>query len=338
MPTLLRRRGVLGYLTFLPATLLFLLLCSCGSQNGGQTTSNVLTQCTGATNNAECRAVTVNGVSRYYLLYVPANFQANLSGLVVALHGSGGTGADMEQGTGMNTKANEAGFAVAYPYGLVAPGVGITEWHNYFDDSIWASNPPDDVSFMRALVSAVEAEVHPDPRRIYFTGISNGGLFAHKVGIEMSDVVAAVGIVEGTLYGFNGNVQGIPPAKASVSVLIFHGDADNVIPYCAQQGVASQEITFNYWTQTPANQCSTLDSSMPLCSGGSLSTLNEKDGAGCSGGAEVRFYRLLGGVHEWYEVPMNIAGQVPYNPNLNSSTGVTTDDILWNFFAAHPKP
>ena len=27
-----------------------------------------------------------------------------------------------------------------------------------------------------------------------------------------------------------------------------------------------------------------------------------------------------------------------YNPNLNSTTGVVTDDILWNFFASHAKP
>jgi poly(3-hydroxybutyrate) depolymerase len=53
---------------------------------------------------------------------------------------------------------------------------------------------------------------------------------------------------------------------------------------------------------------------------------------------EVRFYRLTGGTHEWYLTPMNVAGQIPYNPDFDSTTGITTNDILWSFFAAHPKP
>jgi hypothetical protein len=33
----------------------------------------------------------------------------------------------------------------------------------------------------------------------------------------------------------------------------------------------------------------------------------------------------------------NVPGQVPFNPALNRRTGVTTNDILWTFFAEHPK-
>jgi polyhydroxybutyrate depolymerase len=273
-------------------------------------------------------------------LHVPDNFVANSGALVVMLHGSGGSGFQMENGTGMNSRANLTGFAVAYPDGLVAPVVGVTEWHNYFDDGIWAPQaPPDDIGFMRALVNAVTAEIHPDPKKVYVAGISNGGVFAYRVGIEMPDIVAAIGVVEGTLYGFNGNLQGIPPAKAPVSVLIFHGDADTTIPYCETPQIASQEQTFDYWSQTAANQCTNLDSSAPLCdAAGTITSLLEKDATGCGGGVEVKFYRLVGGAHEWYSLPMNVSGQVPYNPDFDSTTGVATNDILWNFFTAHSKP
>lgn len=342
MLAILRRPRILSHLAFWLIVCVFLLAGSCGSQNSTlvSPTPPALTGCTGASNNADCREVIVNGISRYYLLHVPASFQANSSALVVVLHGSSGTGAEIEQLSGMSSKADATGFAVAYPYALVVPqSGGITDWHNYFDDSMWAPNPPDDIAFMRMLVSAVEAEIHTDPKKVYFAGLSNGALFAYRVGIEMPDIVAAVGIVEGTLYGFSGNVQGIPPARAPVSVQIFHGDADTVIPYCAQQGVASQEVTFNYWIQTPANGCTALDSSLPLCDAqGNITSLGEKDATGCNGGVEVRFYRLFGGIHGWYSGAMNLPGQVPYNPDFNSTTGTTTNDILWNFFAAHPKP
>ena len=240
----------------------------------------------------------------------------------------------------MSAKADSAGFAVAYPDALVAAQAGKSEWHNYFDDQIWTPHsPPDDVAFMRALVSAVSAEIHPNPKKVYFAGLSNGALFAYRIGIEMSDVVAAIGIVEGTLYGFGGNPQGIPPAKGPVSVLILHGDADQTIPYCGGMFIASQDVTLNYWIHTPANACTTVNSSTPLCDSlGNIQSIDEKHATGCSGGAEIVLYKLIGGTHTWYSVPMNTAGQVPFNSALDSSTGVVTNDILWSFFATHPKP
>jgi hypothetical protein len=38
-------------------------------------------------------------------------------------------------------------------------------------------------------------------------------------------------------------------------------------------------------------------------------------------------------------VPLNgVVLPAPYNPHLNATTGVTTNDVIWNFFASHPKP
>jgi polyhydroxybutyrate depolymerase len=315
-----------------------LLAGSCGSGGAGSS-ANSPSPCFAITGDPSCRTLTVGGTPRAYLIHVPANFQANSSGLVVVLHGSGGSGAQIAGYSQMSQKADQAGFAVAYPYALIASPQAGSEWHNYFDAGIWASPPPDDVAFLRQLVATIQAEIHPDPKKIYFAGFSNGALMAYRIGIEMPDVVAAVGIVEGSLFGFGGNLQGVPAAAAPVSVLIFHGDNDTVIPYCSGPGLASQEITFNYWTQTSSNSCTTSNSAAPLCDAqGNISSLNEKDATGCRGGVEVKFYRLIGGQHAWYTVPMNVAGQAPYNPAFDSTTGIAMNDILWNFFATHAKP
>lgn len=34
---------------------------------------------------------------------------------------------------------------------------------------------------------------------------------------------------------------------------------------------------------------------------------------------------------------MSVPGQAPFNPYFDGATGVTTNDTLWGFFAAHPK-
>lgn len=93
----------------------------------------------------------------------------------------------------------------------------------------------------------------------------------------------------------------------------------------------------DYWSS--ANACATIGDNAPLCDAqGNITAVFEKDGTACTGNTEVKFYKLMGGVHTWYTAPMNVSGQAPFNPDFNSTTGITTDDILWKFFAAHPKP
>ena len=156
--------------------------------------------------------------------------------------------------------------------------------------------------------------------------------------VSEDDIVAAIGVVEGTVVS-PGSVSALPNPAHPVSVLMLHGDQDPTVPCCSAAPVASQEESFNYWSGPRANSCTTFDTSQPICDAQLQQTaISEKDASGCAGNAEVKFYRLQGGVHLWYTVPMNVAGQTPYNPTLTATTGVTTNDILWNFFASHPKP
>jgi hypothetical protein len=110
---------------------------------------------------------------------------------------------------------------------------------------------------------------------------------------------------------------------------------DSTVLYCGGQAYASQEQSLNYWSA--ANRCSTTDTRAPLCDAQGITSVAEKDASGCAQGTEVKFYKLLGGEHDWYTVPMNAPGNSPFNPNFDARSGVTTDDIVWNFFATHPK-
>jgi polyhydroxybutyrate depolymerase len=315
-----------------------LLSCGGGSSRPGSGSCNFQT-------GGNC-SLNVNGVLRTYVLHVPSNLQSGANALVIAFHGANGSGAQFEGATLLDQKAGQVGFAVAYPDGLPNSG-GHTSWNGYFDPT-YGSNPPDDTGFSQQLIQTLVLNLHTDPKKVYVTGISAGGYMAHRVAIDHPDLVAAAGVVEGSLtVQTAGGTQQPAAAGNSVSILILHGDADPVIHYCGVSNssvvVTSQDQTFNYWYQTPANSCTSLNTSSNLCTAylGSPTSVTLKDATGCNNGAEVRFYRLIGGTHNWYEVPMNVApgtATQPYNPNFNSSTGVTTNDILWNFFASHAKP
>jgi polyhydroxybutyrate depolymerase len=280
----------------------------------------------------ECQTLTSIQPARVYLLHVPASFRTNASGLVIALHGSGESGTLFRSRSQLSEKADQAGFAVAYPYALLSPGAGITEWNELFSNS-FGGDPPDDVSFLRQLIKALQAQLRPDPRRIYITGFSNGGFMAHRAGIQLSGFVAAIAVAEGSVAS-TGSIQNVPVPLEPVSVLMLHGDADTTVPYCNAQPYVSQEQSFNYWST--ANRCSRTDTAAPLCDAQGITSVAEKDASECARSTEVKFYKLLGGQHEWYTIPMN-AGSSPFNPSFDATSGVTTVDIVWNFFATHPK-
>ena len=273
------------------------------------------------------RSIVVNGATRTYALHVPVAFQARVGALVVALHGAGDTGVSFEGMTGLSATADRYGFAVVYPDGLFNPRVGATDWQHFGDDFT------DDVGFLRQLVMAVSAGIQSDPRRTYIAGFSDGGRLAHRAGVELSDLIAGIGDVGGSLFQ-DASVT-IPPARAPVSVLILHGDADT---YCGKPLDASQDQTFDYWTGGLADSCSSIDPALPLCDPqGDITSVVTKRGQNCGAGSAVMLYRLIGARHAWYGTVLNVPGQVPFNPDLTAITGTTTNDLIWNFFDAHPK-
>src|SRR5215471_8908118 len=182
-----------------------LLSCGGGSSGGpagGGTPCNARTGTT-------CESLQVNGVKRTYLQHVPANFQPNTGALVIVLHGSGGSGLDMETSTAFSTLADQTGFAVVYPDGLVDSSTGQSDWSYFFNDFT------DDVAFFRQLIPALQASVRPDPKRIYVTGFSAGAFMSYRLGVELSNLIAAVAAVEGAISS-NENPASVPDAAAPV--------------------------------------------------------------------------------------------------------------------------
>lgn len=276
----------------------------------------------------------VNGVTRQYRLYIPTNIPPAPS-LVLYLHGAHG---GMYEGdtNGWTNKAASAGFVAAYPQAL--PNLSnITSWNLYYNSS-FGSRPPDDVGFIKAIILALETGVAVDHRKVFVTGFSLGGFMASRVGVDLSDMVAAVAPIAGELWQSIG--PPIPAEKAPVSTLMINGDADTSVPYCGMSQPypeASEDDSFNYW-QTQ-NLCK--NNGAALCSNSKPTSASSKLATGCAASVVDQQYKLIGGIHKWYTVAMNVppgTSSKPYNPSFNSQTGLTLDDIIWNFFVGHAKP
>jgi poly(3-hydroxybutyrate) depolymerase len=321
------------------------LLISCGGNGGGGATgptgapANNAAGCDNTT-NASCTVLMVTQsdgttATRYYVLYIPANFPASSGSLVVMLHGTGESALEYQTHTLMNATADANGFALAYAEALDAPNTGnLRQWNFYFNGNPSPTdNSPDDVSFIRQLITTLQPKLKADPKKIYVTGISAGAQMAIRVGVELSGLVAAIAPLSEALYNTEGTNAVVPAAAGPVSVLMLHADMDTTIPYCGDNIQASQDVTFNYWVAADATV--NLDTTTPLCSNGSPTSVNEKDGTGGLSNTEVKFYRLIGANH--FSVYYN-ADLTLFNPNFNTTTGQLSNDIVWKFFAAHPKP
>lgn len=319
---------------------------SCNFQSGGDCTLDV------------------NGVSRQYRLHIPSNYTSG-NPLVIALHPAVSTGPGFEQASQLDLTADQVGFVIAYPTALLG-SQGHTVWNGYFSGTAFSGTPPDDSGFIRALIGTLQANLNPDAKKIFVTGFSLGSTMTHRVGVEISDLVAAIAPYEDSLYAYSPPTAGptLPNAAQPISVLMIAGSHTNLPDICGyndNQGdvLATMDENFAYWAGTnavlggtSANACATLDTTATFCTGpaspanpNTQTTLAEKNATGCAAGATVEAYKLWGGTHAWYPPSIvfsntncSATSSPPCNPFFTSTTGTDLNDIIWNFFAAHPKP
>ena len=300
-------------------------------------------------------SIEVNGVTRTFSLYVPASYQAGTGALLIALHGrgAGGPGVVMEQYSQLDETAARTGFAVVYLDAL-PDATGVLNWNFFYNP--FFQDPPADIDFVRQTLDLLESRLHPDRRRIYVTGISAGGFMAQRVGVELSDRIAAIGVVQGNLYVTTpSSPQSIPQLASPVSVLLIKGDQDPNNHYCGAVfptfGIveSSADQDFTYWSGPQGNHCALVFPAAPLCqtvgtgdaqanvTPGTPTAQLVNEALACRQFTEVRLYRLIGGEDIWNQTRLNIPGQTPYNPYLNLLSGVRTNGILFRFFLTHPK-
>lgn len=166
------------------------------------------------------RSLEVDEERRGYLVHVPPQYDpATPTPVVLAFHGGGGEADAMAAFSGLNEKADQAGFIVAYP-----DGSGRLERMRTFNAGNCCGHAAaaniDDVAFTRQILDDLQGIANVDRRRIFATGMSNGAMMAYRLAAELSDRIAAIAPIAGPM-----GMQGCRPGRA-VSVIHFHGDAD----------------------------------------------------------------------------------------------------------------
>jgi polyhydroxybutyrate depolymerase len=174
------------------------------------------------------------GVARQYLMHVPPGYDGSTAvPLVVDIHGWTSNAIQQRGLSGMRAVSDANGFLVVYPDGL----------NNAWNANLCCDNKNiDDVGFIRAVAAAVQAQANVDPRRIYVTGLSNGGAMSQRLACDAADLFAASAPMAFPLAYLP--ATGCQPSR-SIPVLTVMGLTDMLVRYDGPFGSALG--TFDYW-------------------------------------------------------------------------------------------
>ncbi len=283
--------------------------------------------CSGKTGKSGERTLGLQsgGLLRTSIVHVPDSYDPTKGTmLVLNFHGFSSAGWQEALLTRMSSAADTRGFIVAYPEGVA------TSW-NAGDccGTAWTDSV-DDIAFTKALLDKLESDYCIDPKRVYATGMSNGGFFSHRIGCELANRFAAIAPVAGVL--------GIPPDQCHPSrplpIIDFHGTSDPLVPYdggtpilpTLGAGLVFRSVaeTMHFWQLN--NGCS--GSTKVIYKNGDATCREWPD---CQGGANTIECTIDGGGHTW-------PGGLPVPPLGKTSTDIDATATMLDFFEAHPMP
>jgi polyhydroxybutyrate depolymerase len=165
------------------------------------------------------RSITVDGDERSWLLDAPAAPADRPLAVVLSFHGFRGTARRHRWWTGFGRLARGEGFIAVHPDGHEGVRLLNTTGRG------WDLRPDEtrDAVFVAAVVDRLEAERCVDRRRVFATGMSNGGFFSNLLGCRLAGRLAAIAPVAGAMP-----LAACAPARP-VAVLLVHGSADRLV-------------------------------------------------------------------------------------------------------------
>ncbi len=267
---------------------------------------------------------------RSYDLFIPGNYSLrpqNQFPLVIVLHGGGGNSEISEHMTRFVSWANGKEFILIHPNGTGRMRNRLLTWNAGNCCAYAHEENIDDVGFIRALIDHVSTELRVDPKRIYVAGMSNGAKMAYRLACQLSDKIAAIAPVAGSME------EPDCSPESPVSVIAFHGTADAHVLYeggTPEKNMdrfpredASFKESVGFWVN--ANQCN------PLSETSRRGAVEKESFSNCLGNSEVVAYTIEGGGHAWPGgVKIRAAADDP-SPEIHA-----TKEIV-NFFLTHPK-
>jgi polyhydroxybutyrate depolymerase len=273
------------------------------------------------------RTLMMGEQKRTYLVHVPKDYDPKKpTPVVLALHGAAMNGTMMVWFSGLNQKSDEAGFIVVYPSGTGTNP--FLTWNAGGFRGKMAAGKADDVAFIGELLDDLGTVTTVDDKRVYACGMSNGGMMCYRLAAELSDRIAAVAPIAGTIA-----IDESKP-KRPVPVIHFHGSNDTIVRFEMAKGrtpafVKLKGVEESVQTWVKLNGCDETPKVETLSKEGDEMKVTRTTYGGGKDGSAVVLVVIEGGGHTWpgQKPPVGFIGK--------SATNVSANDLMWEFFQKH---
>jgi polyhydroxybutyrate depolymerase len=292
------------------------------------------------------------GIERSYRVHVPpAAAEGQPLPLVLNLHGATQNAQLEEIQSQMDTSADKDGYLVVYPNGtristVLTPDPVAKQaqygWNAGQCCGLPITKHINDVGFLLDVIKDVAKRTPVNLRRVYMTGISNGGMMAYAMAAEASNHVAAISSVSGQV-----EIPTIHPTR-SVPTMEFHSVNDPIAKFAGVKNrnpllVLSVMQGIRQWVK--ADGCSPTAHTGKTIVGapGSISageTATPITYTHCRSGAEVALWRFTGSGHVW---PGSVLNTGPKKTWILAGVGrgivlVNANETMWRFFQHYELP
>lgn len=266
-----------------------------------------------------------DGIYRSYRLYIPAlNDGVKKVPLLFNLHGLGSNAYEQENYGDFRPIADTANFIIVSPNGTNVI-FSFKGWNTFNTIGVGIR----DIDFINQLLDTVARKYPVNENRVYATGMSNGGFMSYELACFMSNKIAAIASVTGSMTEERRTAC---DAKHATPIMEIHGTADNTVGYDGTNylstipGFTHIDSLMQYWVKY--NKCSTsaTKTMVPNSSTSDACTAEHYVWPGGKDGSSVELYKIIDGAHTW--------------PGSSISTGVTNQDFnackeIWRFFSQY---
>jgi len=245
--------------------------------------------------------VSHGGERRTVIVQVPRAGDGAPRPLVLALHGGGGHAAHMAEDDRyrLAAMAEREGMVVAFVNGHSRwPGGRFATWNAGGCCGDARDKGIDDVGVLRAVVADLATRTPLDRGRVFATGMSNGGMMAHRLACDAADLVAAVAPVAGT--DATADCRPTHP----VAVLHVHARDDRHVQYGGGAGPDSVRDRAKVMDYVSVDETMARWVRRDRCTAAPVTT-RETPGvacvtwSGCEGGVTVQRCAVEDGGHSW---------------------------------------
>ncbi len=282
------------------------------------------------------------GLDRTYRVNIPTGTPIGARhAVVLAFHGGGGNAGQFQRTSGLPELGEREVFIAVFPDGIGR--LGLHTWNAGGCCGGAMDRDIDDVGFVRTLLDDLARRAAVDPRRVYATGHSNGGMMTYRVAAELGDRIAAAIPVGGAMH-----LESFRPVRP-VPLLHIHSVDDPRALYRGGEGppfpgtnrtVVHRPVEEGLAAWRRINGCTGNPSHAQALAGGQdgpnagqTATLLRWEP--CASGAPVEHWRLTGSGHGWPGQTRSVLRTSIIGP---STTLIDAAEEVWKFARRHSLP